>query len=77
MAQGKIRRSYVALRHQFILSILKNLANYQLPMGELEKYRTALTMHRDNRAKLKPEQGSKGLRIAISQLLEAIEKAEK
>ena len=67
----------MALRHQFILSILKNLANYQLPMEELEKYRTALTMRRDSRAKMKPAQGSKGLRIAISQLLEAIEKAEK
>ena len=78
MAQGKIRRSYVALRHQFILSILKNLANYQLPMEELEKYRTALTQRLDSRlAKVKPAQGSKGLRIAISQLLEAIEKAEK
>ena len=67
----------MALRHQFILSILKNLANYQLPMEELKKYRTALTMRWENRAKVKPEQGSKGLRIAISQLLEAIEKAEK
>ena len=78
VAQGKIRRSHVALRSQFILSILKNLASYRLPMEELEKYLAALTMCREkNRAKMKPEQGSKGLRIAIRQLLEAIEKAEK
>ena len=47
-------------------------------MEELEKYRTALTQRLDSRlAKVKPAQGSKGLRIAISQLMEAIQKAEK
>ena len=79
VAQGKIRRSYVALRHQFILKILKNLASYELPMEELEKYRVALTMRWENEAKMKPgsRQGGKGLRIAIRQLLDAFEKAEK
>ena len=69
----------MALRHQFILKILKNLASYQLPMEELEKYRVALTMRREiHQAKMKPgsRQIGKGLRIAIGQILDAIEKAE-
>ena len=78
MAQGKVRRSYVALRSQFILKILNNLASYQLPIEELEKYRMALTIRRENE-KLKPgsRRSGKGLRIAIVQILEAIKKAEK
>ena len=78
VAQGKVRRSYVALRSQFILKILNNLASYQLPIEELEKYRMALTIRRENE-KLKPgsRRSGKGLRIAIVQILEAIKKAEK
>ena len=75
VGQGKIRRSHVALRHQFILNILKNLPTYQLPMEELEKYRVALTMRWEKEQQEK-KHGSKGLRIAISQVLGAIEKAE-
>ena len=77
VGQGKIRRSHVALRHQFILNILKNLPTYQLPMEELEKYRVALTMRWEKeQQEKKMKHGSKGLRIAISQVLGAIEKAE-
>ena len=76
MAQGKISRSDVALRLQFILTILKNLSAYQLSMEELEKYRVALMTKLKKAEKRRKIGLHRGLRIAIQQIFEAIKKAE-
>ena len=73
MAQGKIKRSHVALRHEMVLKILRNLTRYKLPMEEMEKFRVALTRRLSEVLKIRPN-GGKQLKIVISHVLEAIKK---
>ena len=62
MAQGKIKRSHVALRHEMVLKILRNLTRYKLPMEEMEKFRVALTRRLSEVLKVRPN-GGKQLKI--------------
>ena len=73
MAQGKIKRSHVALRHEMVLKILRNLTRYNLPMEEMEKFRVALTSRLTQVLKIRPN-GGKQLKIVIGHVLEAIKK---